>query len=104
MGDGKTIFAEKLNSSFNGKLLRLFRFRSHQLIVVGRQEIRFVLNHVIDADKHHPADRNNCFLVPAAFLDTTIFDSKISVLIFNSSESTLNKQRLEIQTGTGDSG
>ena len=61
-----------------------------------RAEVRTILDHVVNADKHHPAYRNNCFLVASAFIDTAIFDSKISFFLFDRSECTLNKHWFEI--------
>lgn len=57
----------------------------------------------VDGGQQHPANSNNCFLVP-----TTLFEQKIAVLDFRvlcgvaNGESALHKQRFEESARTGD--
>ena len=79
--------------------------RSVALSVEFRVVRLVLLEHIVDRRKEHSGNGNNGFLVP-----TALFESQVAITDFrellgtNGTERTLNKQWLDVSTGSTDSG
>ena len=79
--------------------------RSVALSVEFRVVRLVLLEHIVDSRKEHSGNGNNGFLVP-----TALFESQVAITDFrellgtNGTERTLNKQWLDVSTGSTDSG
>ena len=68
--------------------------------------VRFVLlEHIVDSCKEHPGNGDDGFLVSTALLESEVTIADLRELLgSNGAESALNEQRLDIGSGSADSG
>ena len=75
-------------------------------LAVEFRGVRFaLLEHVVDCRKEHSGNEDDGFLVSTVFLECEIAGADFRELfVTNGTESTLNKQRLDVSSGPADSG
>ena len=75
-------------------------------LAVELRVVRLVLlEHVVDGCKEYPGNGDDCFLVSTALLESEVTIADLRELLgSNGAESALNEQRLDIGSGSADSG